>query len=621
MRRLAFVIALAVLGLASAAHAAVGGYFTGERIDGPSADIQRLGDVDVARDGTGALAYVKREGGVDHVFVSRLVGGTWQPPERVDTGLAGAGADPVVGASGDGRVAVVFRNGTGVFAVVRPDAGSAWTAPAALAGSGSSPAVDMSINGVAYATFTTPGRGGGDVRAARLERRATAFALLDAPLDVDPARDSGTGAGRSRVAVAADGSAVAVWGEQGGIFARRIFEFRLSAAPQELTIAALGDAAGGPADSPDVGIEDDSSYAWAVFRQAFGGVQRAVARRLVGSQFEGPEPVDGGGPAGPPRLDVSGRGDGYAATPSTSTNGAFGAALKDDAFGAGVLLGGGFGVAPAPAPVVAYNGDGAIAYQQGEPGGTRTLRLRPYVNDPRSRVPPVPGPDVVLSDAALGQPDAGRGLDAAADRAGDVSVAFVQGDGAGRQIVAAAFDRAPGTFSGFTTTRWRRFARPRLAWGTSFELWGPILYRVEIDGLPVAQATTTRVTVPIVIRDGIHRWRVVASDRRGQTTATATRFLRIDATRPRVRVSVRRTGRVVRVAARASDASPRGLRASGVEFVRIDWGDGSPRTTTAGTTARASHAYRRRARFTVRVSATDRAGNAAAAIRRVRVGG
>ncbi len=620
MRRLAIVLALAVLAPASAAQAASGRFFAGERIDGPSADIQRLGDVDVARDGTGALAYVKREAGADHVFVSRLVGGAWQPPERVDTGLAAAGAEPVVGASGDGRLAVVFRNGTGVFAVVRPDAVSAWTAPAALAANGSAPAVDMSINGVAYATFSVPGGGGGDVRAARLERRAAAFAVLDAPLDVDPARDSGTGAGRSRVAVAADGSAVAVWGEQGAIFARRIFEFRLSAAPQELTIAALGDAAGGPADSPDVGIEDDSSYAWAVFRQAFGGVQRAVARRLVGSQFEGPEPVDGGGPAGPPRVDVGGRGDGYAATPVTSTNGAFGAALKDDAFGAGVLLGGGFGVAPSPVPVVAYNGDGAIAYQQGEPGGTSSLRLRPYANDPRSRVPPAPGPEVVLSDPALGQPDAGRGLDAAASRAGDLSVAFVQGDGGGRRIVAAAFDRAPGSFAGFTTTRWRRFARPRLAWGTSFELWGPILYRVEIDGLPVAQTGATRVTVPIAIRDGVHRWRVVASDRRGQTTATAPRLLRIDAARPRVRVSVGRRGRVVRVAARASDASRRRQRASGVRYVRIDWGDGSPPATIPRTTARAAHGYGRRGRFAIRVSATDRAGNAAAVTRRVRVG-
>jgi len=58
-----------------------------------------------------------------------------------------------------------------------------------------------------------------------------------------------------------------------------------------------------------------------------------------------------------------------------------------------------------------------------------------------------------------------------------------------------------------------------------------------------------------------------------------------------------------------------------VRYVRIDWGDGSPVTTIAATTAGASHGYRRRGRFPIRVSATDRAGNAAAVTRRVRVGG
>ena len=84
-------------------------------IDGPSADIQSLGDLDVARDGTGALAYVKRVGGVDHVFVSRLVDGAFQPPEQVDAGLAGAGSQPVVAA--------------------RTAAGSSWPSSAAAASS------------------------------------------------------------------------------------------------------------------------------------------------------------------------------------------------------------------------------------------------------------------------------------------------------------------------------------------------------------------------------------------------------------------------------------------------------------------------------------------------------
>ncbi|MDP9347230.1 MAG: hypothetical protein M3P44_16260, partial [Actinomycetota bacterium] len=66
------------------AGAQSGTYFPGEPVDGPSADVQTLGDLRVARDGTGAMAWVRKDGGVDHVFVSRLVGGAFLAPERVD---------------------------------------------------------------------------------------------------------------------------------------------------------------------------------------------------------------------------------------------------------------------------------------------------------------------------------------------------------------------------------------------------------------------------------------------------------------------------------------------------------------------------------------------------------
>ena len=51
--------------------------------------------------------------------------------------------------------------------------------------------------------------------------------------------------------------------------------------------------AGGSADMPDVSFEDDSSYAWVVFRQqAIDGAgetkTRALARRLRGSAFDDP---------------------------------------------------------------------------------------------------------------------------------------------------------------------------------------------------------------------------------------------------------------------------------------------------------------------------------------------
>ena len=66
-RRLIAAIALAAaLCAPAAAHA---GVFPGEVIDGPSSALVKIGGVDLARDGSGAVVYVKQDGGVDHIFV------------------------------------------------------------------------------------------------------------------------------------------------------------------------------------------------------------------------------------------------------------------------------------------------------------------------------------------------------------------------------------------------------------------------------------------------------------------------------------------------------------------------------------------------------------------------
>src|SRR6476659_6454941 len=101
------VLAAFVLAPVSA-RADVGRFIPAEPIDGP---ITALGDLDVARDGTGAVAYVKPDGGVDHVFVSRLLNGVWQPPERLDAGLATPSSQPVVAAGDGGKVDVAFISG------------------------------------------------------------------------------------------------------------------------------------------------------------------------------------------------------------------------------------------------------------------------------------------------------------------------------------------------------------------------------------------------------------------------------------------------------------------------------------------------------------------------------
>ena len=141
---------------------------------------------------------------------------------------------------------------------------------------------------------------------------------------------------------------------------------------------------------PDVDVQDDSSFAWVVFRQVFldapGGHSRALARRLVGSQFDPPVAVDGLGgfpspdSVGPPRVDISGRGDGYAA--SASSVAPFGAVLKDKIFNAGVALGAGVSGAALPVAATDENGDGLVAWQSSD----QTIQRAPT----RQSAPAVP---------------------------------------------------------------------------------------------------------------------------------------------------------------------------------------------------------------------------------------
>jgi hypothetical protein len=618
-RLLALPVVLAGLLLMPAgAGADVGQFIPAEPIDGP---VTALGDLDISRDGTGAVAYVKPEGGVDHVFLSRLDGGAWQPPERVDVGLASAGSQPVVAAGDGGRLVLAFVSGGSLYAMTKPASNQPYTPPQLVATSGINPSIDYSINDVSYLSFTAPAAGGGgDVVVARKDRKSSAFGVIPASLDIDPARQAGIGTGRSKVAVAADGVALVVWGEAGRVWARRVFEQRLSAAPQDATVDAFGAVPGAGADVPDVDVQDDSSFAWVVFRERFsdspGGHTRAVARRLVGSQFDPAVIVDGlgGFPApdnvGPPRIDVNGRGDGYAASAGTGI--AFGAVLKEKKFNPGVSLGAGVAGQVLPVAAVDENGDGLVAWQNAD----STVHARAYTNVRASRTVQAPQPDQPLTSLLGGGTDAAAGFAASADRAGDVAVAFVQGPPGARAVVVASFDRAPGAFRINSSTSFRNASTVPLKWAQSFELWGPLTYTVEVDGRVAGRTNAPQITLP-GLPDGVHRWRVIATDRRGQVTATPRRVLRQDATPPRARISVsgaRRRGRPVRVTVRPTDANPAGRRASGIGRVTIAWGDG--RSTTA---RRATHRYGRARRFTVRVSVRDRAGNLAVVRRAITV--
>jgi hypothetical protein len=609
-----------VLALPGAAHAE---FFPADPID--AGDIRSAGDVDVARDGSGAVAYVRRDSGIDHIYVSRLVSGAWQAPARVDTATVGAGS-PTVAASDGGRLLVAFVSDGTLYTVAWPSGGQGFSAPVPMAAGATNPSADMSLNGIGYLSFTLPGSSAADVRVARFERDQGSGTLIGAPLDIDPARDAGdTQARRSKVVVSADGTALVVWGEAGGdgrdhVVARRVFGLNLSQAPQDVTLPDLDGAPAGSADSPDVDVEDDSSFAWVVFRQAVttptGVRRRAVARRLVGSQFEKAAVIDNlaDEDAVAPRIDISGRGVGISATSGFSSHAVVGALLREDNFlGPQRLDTGDNGVAAGAVPAIAENSDAVLAWRT--TAGGSAVHARRFDANPDSRLPPAPGPDVTISRPEFGAVDADAGMDAAANRTGDVVVVFVQGTGADRRLVSGVFDRVPSTFAGHTATRWRNFARPPLAWAAAADLWGPVTYSVEVDGKPVGQTTETKFVPADIVPDGLHTWRVVATDRRGQVVRSKPRILRVDATPPAVsfRVSgVRRAEKAVKVSVTASDVAVQ--RSSGVAIVKIDFGDGTP--AVAARTA--EHRYKR-GTYTIRVSATDRAGNAGVVTRQVQI--
>jgi len=160
-------------------------------LDGPSPNISTLQGVSVARDGTGGLVYLKSDGsGTPHVFVSRLLGGSFQSPEEVDATLGSASSQPVITAGGGGVLLVAFVNGGQLYVMDRASVSSPWSAPTVVSGAASNPSIAMSNFGKGYLAFTAAGQGGHDVRSAFY--RGGTWELEGPPLDASPGDDAGT---------------------------------------------------------------------------------------------------------------------------------------------------------------------------------------------------------------------------------------------------------------------------------------------------------------------------------------------------------------------------------------------------------------------------------------------
>lgn len=585
-------------------------------IDTPGDALVSLDQMSVGRDGTGALVYTKDVGGVAHVFVSRLLGGSFQTPQQVDAGLPGPSSQPVIAADGGGLLLVAFVNAGQLDVAQAPSLAAPVGPPAALAGAAADPSLSISPSGKAYLAFTSTAAGHAEVDYAFWDGQWSAPV---GPVDVSGSLSAGAGGDRPQVAACGDGIGIVTWGEGGHVYARRLIATTPSVQTLQADPPSVGSFGEVSASDPVVSCVGLSTYAAVAFTEqtASGELtqERVVYNRLHGEQFDGAQIADGantGGAEGAsqPQAAVTEFGPGYVTSQLTTSHQLDALELGGSSRPAGVLRVDSLpnGTAPDAAPAAAGLYSLFVAWQQ-TPGsqGPAEIRLR-YAPDGSDL-----GPEQVVSDPALGPTNADLGLVDGGDVAGDAAVAWVQGSGASTAIVAAQLYQPPGSFAPGWATRYYASAYPTLSWSVPAEPWGPLTYTVTFDGRPIAATGLTTVR-PGPIADGRHVWQVSATNRAGVTVTARSASVFVDTVLPRASLSLtgrRQVGRRLKLVISSIDPPPPGQptsAASGIARIVVRWGDRGVRIATRRRFT-ATHVYRRARTYRVMVTAYDRAGN------------
>lgn len=629
----ALLSAVLIAGLASAAAAQPPGQPSPSPpvvLDGPDANIQSLNGLSVARDGTGGVVYIKSVGGQPHVWLSRLVGGQFQPAQQVDGGLPAGSSQPVIAAGNGGVLLIGFINAGGLYVVDAAGSAASISAPQGLASSASNPSIQMTNFGKGYLAYTVADGNGHDVRAAYYV--GGTWSLEPGPLNaVTPADDAGTGTGAPSVAAAGDGVAIVAWGEGGHIYTRRVWATTASLVSEQADPSFVAGCSEVSSGEPSVGAGGDSSYAAVAFREVVncgtGPQARVLVNRLRGSQYDGAVGADGlsngGESAGDPQLVIGEYGAGWVTSEGATSNATFAMQIGNNAtYGSTGQIDSLEGSTP-PDPVPATAGlfSTYIAWQQ-DPGsgGPAEIRVR-YA--PRNS--PL-GPEMVVSSPSQGPTNAALGLAADGDVGGDAAVAWVQGTGPTKQIVAERLYEPPGAAAPAASLTYSRSAQPVLSWAPSGARWGPITYTVSVDGVGVGRTGADSLRVPSPLSDGPHSWGVTAANPAGLTSPSNPARVFVDTVAPRLSATVsgaRRVGASLTLRLTYRDAPPAGLPAadaSGVASLTIRWGDGTTTRIKPGT-HRLVHAYKRPGRYRITVIVADRAGNQTRVVRAVKITG
>jgi hypothetical protein len=579
----------------------------------------------IARDGSGGLIYLKQAGGVPHVFVSALVGGAFQTPIQVDTGLPGGSSQPVIAAGNGGVLLVGFINGGALYVADRAGQATGFGSPTGLAGGATNPAISMTNFGKAYLAFTAAAGGGYNVRAAYYANGR--WALETPALNAVPGDDAGTGAGRPDVAAAGDGVAIVVWGENGHVYSRRVWATSPSVVDEQADAPPRG-CTESSADAPVVGAGGDSSFAPVALRETVscgGGPQsRVLVNRLHASVYDGITNADGLSGTGAdgatdPQIAMTEYGQGWVTSERTGSDAVFAQTLLNNGQPGGTNQVNSLPATAAPDPVPAPAGlySTAIAWQQ-QPGASAPSEIRLRYAPAGSGL----GPEDVLSTPAQGPVDAADGLAVAGDVAGDVAVAWLQGAPGSTDVMVEQLYQAPGGFAA-QATRYARRPQPGFSW-TRPKGWGPMKYSLIVDGATVNQTYATSAPPATPLADGRHTWQVVASNPAGQQSRTNPVSVFIDTLAPRAKLTVPQAAALrtpFRLKAGYSDAPPAGAPrsdASGVSRVTVRWGDGSSTRLKPGIHL-ADHVYRKTGRYRITLLVTDRAGNVTRVVKRLKV--
>ncbi len=607
-------------------------------IEGPSLALSDLGGVALAPDGTGGVVYAKEDGGRQHVFAAQYVGGAWRPAQRVDLGPTQGFASswPVIAAGNGGRLAVVWVQEFGaadrLFSATLQPGARRFEAPVPVDTNvgdstlGIAPSIAMAPGGqalLAYRVVTNaqpPGAADGgvlaEVRVAKLGGQL--WSSLGTPVNRNLAafQPAPTASNGPQVGIDQTGSGVVAWQELDDQFATRVYARRVFGAAagiaRQVTPRDLG---GVPSLSIDgfslsVGRFGEAAVVWRQQPAAPGASSRVWLATMPdqfateAAAFAAPRLADGGGAAAP--------GGGALGVPSVSVSGSealVGLSVGQTAqaldaseaeIAAPSRLDKNDGAAD-PGTVVTLSSDTAavLAYRTGTAtrGSVRLIERRS---------------DGVLGDRVLTGPRGGVVdlLKIAGSGVGDGLVAFTQGTGAGRQLVAGVVDAAPQTFAVQAPIDWVGDKVVKLAWDPAVHGVGGVRYSVVVDDDVVAEGLqTTAFDLPTAeLEDGARIIAVVATDPSGQETSSIPATLRFDASKPKLQVKTR--GR--RVQLRVVDGT-----GSGVDAATVKASLGNGRTVSAR--AKMTVRYAKAGRYRVVVRATDQAGNKATIRKTVRV--